>query len=86
MALPAWLASMTQVPTATKVTAAPEMLQFALVDASIEKVTGVATCPAARRDGVGASYDGGAGWVEVKVMLWVPGSGSTDCWTWVAAA
>ena len=36
---------MTQVPTATKVTVAPEMLQLPLAEGSIEKVTGLPLAP-----------------------------------------
>ena len=80
MALPAWLASMTQVPTATKVTVAPEMLQLPLAEGSIVKVTGLPLAPPLAVGMKVPPMTAGLGGAEVKVMLCAPRTGK-DCWT-----
>ena len=81
LALPAWLALIVQVPTVTKVTVVPEMVQtlvVAEVKATVRPEEAVALSvsgPSSKRLSASA----------VKVIVWFPLLIGNDCCTWGAA-
>src|SRR2546423_15485583 len=72
LALPAWLASMTQVPTVVKLTVEPEMEQNEVALASMVKATARPELDAAVTMEVEPPTFAPAGAVVVEEMVWSP--------------
>src|SRR3954447_1139438 len=85
LALPAWLASMTHVPTVRNDTVEPEIEHTDVAVASIVNVTGRPELAVAVTVYVGPATTAPAGAVDVNVIVWLPLTTGNDCCTCGAA-